>query len=178
MSAPAQAEPDAYPGRLVGRLQDGRRLQMVRSAPLDGPWRERARVIAALAAQMLDTQIAEVNLVTDTHLLCVASAAGPERQLDVDLSFCQHVVGTEGCVVVYDSRTDALVSGTPGAQAGFCYLGVPLVVGGEVVGALCVAGTEPRAWTEVEVCLLTQLVATLQSGEGWADSPGAAAPTG
>ncbi len=158
----SEAEP--YPVRLSRRLRDADRLRAVHDAAGDEVWRERARVIADLAASMLQTEIAEVNLVTASQMRCIASADDDERDVDVELSYCQHVVGTGETVLVYESAQHALVRDSPTAARVRCYLGIPLIDGGQVLGALCVAGTQPREWTALEVALLTELTATLLTG--------------
>lgn len=162
------AAPADYPRQLRRRLSDPQRLGRVHAVPQEGPWRERAKVLVQLAAQMLDTEIAEVNLVTDTEMVCIASAAGNERSVPVEVSYCQHVVGTGDAVVVYESTDDPLVRDSPTAPRLHCYLGIPLSSGGQVLGALCVAGADPREWTDVEVSLLTELADELLDGTGWA----------
>ena len=152
---------DAYPDQLARRLQDPARLSAVTAALGLVPWHQQARTIAELARQMLRTEIAEVNLVSDTTMHCIASAGGAEREVAVGLSFCQHAVGTGRSVVVYESTTHPLVADSPAAQRLHCYLGIPLTVDGQVLGALCVAGEEPREWTELEISLLTELAETL-----------------
>jgi hypothetical protein len=42
------------------------------------------------------------------------------------------------------------------------YVGVPLVAGGQAVGAFCVIDTRPRAWTAEDVEVLTELAASAQ----------------
>lgn len=150
-----------YESTLARRLADPARVATVRLLQEDGPWRERAKRIAQLASQMLETEIAEVNLVSDTTMHCIASAADDERDVVVELSFCQHVVGTGSSVLVYESDEHALVRDSPTARRLHCYLGIPLVYAGAVVGALCVAGAEPRDWTELEVSLLSELAGAL-----------------
>lgn len=158
---------DDYPATLARRLSDPARLEQLALAPWQGAWRDRARVLVRLAAQMLGVSIAEVNLVTDRVMECVASAAGEERSLPVQDSFCQHVVGTADAVVVYDSLVHPLVADHPAAGLARSYLGLPLTHHGQVLGALCVVGTRPHRWSEVEVCLLTELADALMEGEGW-----------
>ena len=156
------AEP--YAVRLSARLRDADRLAAVRAAGDDLAWRERAKVIADLAASMLQTEIAEVNLVTGDTMHCIASAADDERDVAVELSYCQHVVGTGECVVVYESEAHALVRDSPTAPRLHCYLGIPLVDRGQVLGALCVAGAQARDWTQLEIALLSELTETLLTG--------------
>ena len=160
---------DAYRESLARRLQDPGRLRAVRTAQGDQPWRERAKMIADLASQMLSTDIAEVNLITDTHMHCVASAEDDERAVEVEVSFCQHVVGTGEAVVVYESAEHALLRDNLTAERLRSYLGIPLTHRGQVLGALCVAGHEPRDWTELEVLLLTELTGALLAQAGWDD---------
>jgi GAF domain-containing protein len=62
-------------------------------------------------------------------------------------SFCQFVVKTERPFIVVDAANDDRVPQrlvqTYGIQS---YLGVPIRVGGQVLGSLCVADGQPRQW--------------------------------
>lgn len=139
-------------------LSDPQRLRAVdRAREL---WRERAQVIAQLAAQMLGAEIAQVNLVTGDVVEPLASSAEP-LTVPTGQSYCQHVLGSARAVVVYDSLTDGRVRDLPHSGAVRCYLGIPLRLDGQVTGVLCVAGRSPRPWTEAEVGLLTEIATSL-----------------
>lgn len=64
-------------------------------------------------------------------------------------SFCQFVVKGEKPFVVTDAKSDVrvpkLLAGTYGIAA---YAGVPIRVGGQILGSLCVADGVPREWSQ------------------------------
>ena len=62
-------------------------------------------------------------------------------------SFCQFVVKTEKPFVVVDAANDDRVPQRMVQTYGIAaYLGVPIRVGGQVLGSLCVADGQPRQW--------------------------------
>jgi GAF domain-containing protein len=70
------------------------------------------------------------------------------RAVSRNRSFCQFVVKAEAPVIVTDANSDArlprILTDVYGIRA---YAGVPIRVGGEVLGALCVADDVPRRWS-------------------------------
>lgn len=75
-------------------------------------------------------------------------------------SFSRHVIASKGPIAVEDAPKDALVlQGKVDRRNEYrAYLGVPLYLpGGSCVGVLCVTATEPRAWREEDIRLLTQI---------------------
>jgi PAS domain S-box-containing protein len=76
---------------------------------------------------------------------------------------CDLVVAASAPLVVEDARTDPRFADLPSVRAGaaVAFLGVPLhdPARAEPIGALGVWGPEPRAWTEGDVVLLSQLAA-------------------
>ena len=94
------------------------------------------------------------------------SAAGlPEpwaglRQTPLSHSFCRLVVETELPFAVEDARCDPRVHGNLAVQdlGVVSYLGMPLaVLGGHVIGALCVIDQAPRCWSDEDTQALSDL---------------------
>ncbi|MFC3690114.1 SpoIIE family protein phosphatase [Aquipuribacter hungaricus] len=145
-----------------GRLRSATRF---RHASGDHPAVNR---LAALAAQLLRAAHAQVSLLTDVQTVAGgtglrAGAVGSEGPLGDSL--CTVTAASGGPLVVPDATADVRVSALPPVLDGTvrAYLGVPLVARGAVVGAMCVFGAEPRAWTEEEVGILEQLAASVVS---------------
>jgi GAF domain-containing protein len=98
-------------------------------------------------------------------------------------SFCQFVVTSEKPFVVIDAANDTRVPQNLVRLYGIAaYLGVPISVGGEVLGSLCVADGQPREWPSTAVDELTKLAARvsarleqLSGASRTADSPADAA---
>src|SRR5450432_4006991 len=73
-------------------------------------------------------------------------------------SFCQFVVMTEGPFIVTNARIDQRVPQNMVETYGIAaYLGVPIHVGGQVLGSLCVADGQERHWRPELVDELTAL---------------------
>jgi GAF domain-containing protein len=118
--------------------------------------------LARLAAEALDAPYCEISLYTDrqfkvgVHGLTLEPG---ERERPLQHSFCSIPVLSGAPLALEDARADPRVRDRPALAGGLArgYLGVPVRVGREVVGALCVFGPEPRRWTEHEVELLSTL---------------------
>jgi GAF domain-containing protein len=79
--------------------------------------------------------------------------------IPVEWSFCRHVVDSGGePMLVEDAALDARVRSSGVLRDGVqSYAGVAVESDHEVLGALCVLGTEPRAWTDEDLRVLEQL---------------------
>ena len=105
--------------------------------------------IAELAAVLLDAPIALVSMV-DAEEQWFKSCVGYEAEgTPVDISFCAHTIANEdgNTLIIPDATKDSrfsnnpLVTGKPGIRF---YAGVPLNVGGQKIGTLCVLDVAPR----------------------------------
>lgn len=154
---------------MTDALGDPVRLAALRATGmLDSPPSEPFERLTRLAAEILETPLALVNLVDDQRQFsaaCVAPASWPpEREAPLADSFCKWAVIERVPVVIPDARVDTRVR-TSAMITGLnvvAYLGVPLLLStGEALGTLCVAGFEPRRWTERDVRLLRDLAASV-----------------
>ncbi len=115
--------------------------------------------LADLAAEAMDATgaaHAEVGLLTAEGLVFVAGdtiAPQPGPRPD---SYCRLTL-TGRPVVVRDSLATLLLADNPYRRVVRAYLGVPLVVDGEVVGALCAYGPRPTEWTTAQEAALIGL---------------------
>lgn len=149
-------------------IGDPARLKALRATGLlDSPEEEAFDRLTRLASRLLGTPLALVNLVDDERQFSksrVAPPAWPEgRHTDMVDSYCKWTVASGEPVAIEDARLDERVSGsgTANEQGLLSYLGIPLVTpGGHALGALCVAGFEPRTWTDDEIRLLQDLTAS------------------
>lgn len=144
-----------------------------------GPRRERLRAFAGglitdeldetlqslveEASQRVGTPIALVSLVLENIQFFRAFCGLPPdlaltRATDRDASFCQFVVRDRAVFEVNDARNDRRVPQDLVRHHGIAaYLGVPVMVGDEVLGALCVIDTEPRTFSAQQREHLTAL---------------------
>lgn len=146
-------------------LADPVRLEALRRSGLLGrPATERLRRLVRTAAEMVQADAAQLNLV-DEHLVHHVALwpvpDGPEGPWPSEQSGCQHVVGGE-VFAVQDSVLHPLTCELPWTGTWRGYLGAPVLFQGEPVGALCVLTRQPREWTSVDVLALSS-VATYAS---------------
>jgi GAF domain-containing protein len=130
------------PGRLAARGQ---------SNLLDTPAEEAFDRLVRQAAGVLEVPIALVSLIEDDRQVFKAFVGLPEpwaaaRQLALSQSLCQQLLVTRQPLVIPDTRRDPLARDNEFllALGVAAYLGVPLIVAGQVLGSLCVADRQPR----------------------------------
>src|SRR4051812_44392539 len=164
-------------GRARGANPPDRRAERGTMSPLDLARLTAARRLApaaggspglhrltTLAATLLAVPSAGVAVVGDVHTMAGGSgpqswAVGSEQSPGDTLAGM--VVAARTPLVVPDARADPALAEVASVRSGevVAYLGVPLfdTAHEHVVGVLAAFGPEPRAWTEGDVVLLTQL---------------------
>lgn len=150
-------------------VRDPARVQAVRSIGLlDTPAEESFDRLTRLAASLLDAPIAIVNLVDEDRqffksCIGIAEPLASEREMPVEHSFCQHAMAAGDPLVLPDTRKHPLYRTNPNivAMGIVAYLGIPLVLDGQALGALCVIDHVPHAWTSVQVQILSDLAASV-----------------
>jgi signal transduction protein with GAF and PtsI domain len=137
----------------MARLDDPRRL-----AKFSGP------ILQLDADGELEDCVKEASTRADSPLALVTfvmskiqlfrAAVGLPPELDASRatsrcdSFCQFVVESDEPFIVTDAKNDARVPQTMVERYGImAYLGVPIHVGGQPLGSLCVADATPRTWS-------------------------------
>lgn len=105
-------------------------------------------IVVRIAARMLDTPMAAVNMIGSDRVFIVAGQGVGEFDMRREVSFCAHAITQNEVMVVPDATMDErfhgnpLVSGPAGVRF---YAGVPLFSpDGHALGALCVLDTIPR----------------------------------
>ena len=156
------------PDSVRDRLSDPRRLAVLaRLGLMDTPRDGSLDRLARLAARLLDTPAALVNLVGEDRQFCASAHGLPEpwaaAGVPVEFGFCAYVVASGEPLIVPDMAADPRFRGNPAVEAlriG-AYVGVPLVTGeGAVVGTICAFDHEPREWTGDDVEALQDLAVT------------------
>jgi PAS domain S-box-containing protein len=116
------------------------------------------------AAHMLEVPIALVSLIDEDRQVLKASVGLPgpwvsARQTPLSSSLCQQLLVTRQPLVIPDTRRHPLARDNEFilAHGLAAYLGVPLIVAGQVLGSLCVADRQPRDWSADQVAALTDL---------------------
>jgi PAS domain-containing protein len=145
-------------------LDPGRLAALRQTNLLDTLAEEAFDRLVRQAAHMLEVPIALVSLIDEDRQLVKASVGLPEpwasaRQMALSHSLCQQLLVTRQPLVIPDTRRDSLARDHEFILAlGLAaYLGIPLMVSGQVLGSLCVADRRPRAWTADQVAALTDL---------------------
>ena len=161
--------PASSPG---AQLTDPARLQALRrSALLDAPPDEALARFTRLARRLLQTPVALVSLVDDRRQFFAAQDglegwAADDRETPLSHSFCQHVVADGAPLRVDDARDDARLRDNRAIPdlGVLSYLGLPIHdAAGYVLGSFCVLGSTPRAWTDDEEAVLTDLRDALET---------------
>lgn len=125
--------------------------------------------LTRLASRLFDTPVALVSIIdreADRQFFTSHQGLSEPwrslRETPLSHSFCQHVQSGNAPLIVADAREHDLVKdnlAVPNLGV-IAYLGVPIhAPDGAAIGALCVNCPHPRAWTEEEVSLLTDLAA-------------------
>ena len=119
--------------------------------------------LAEFAARLLGAPSSQVSLLTEEQVVVagfglepgVVGATSPLAE-----SLCTVTAAAGRPLVLPDAVTDERVRDLPPVTSGrvAAYLGTPLTArDGDIIGALCVFGPEPRAWTETDVSTLRRL---------------------
>ena len=122
--------------------------------------------LTRLAARLLRAPAAFVSLVDEYRDFYVSAVGLAEpiastRELSGE-TFCHYTLAggsLEKPLVISDAADHPVYRDVPTVRSlGVgAYVGVPLVVGGQAIGAFCVVDTEPRQWTSDEVDIIREL---------------------
>jgi PAS domain S-box-containing protein len=145
-------------------LHSGRLVALRQTNLGDTPAEEALDRLVRQAAGALEVPIALVSLIEQDRQVFKAFVGLPEpwasaRQLALSQSLCQQLLVTRQPLVIPDTRRDPLARDNEFllALGVAAYLGVPLTVAGQVLGSLCVADRQPRAWTPEQVAAVVDL---------------------
>jgi len=141
---------------LLSILRDATRLRVLaQTALLDSAAEERFDRYTRLAARLLDAPTSLLSLV-DGGRQFFKSAFGlaepwaTARETPLSHSFCKHAVASGEPLVIDDARGYEQYRENLAIRDlhVLAYLGVPLLVSGQHIGALCVADGKPRSWSD------------------------------
>lgn len=149
-------------------LHDAARLAALRETGLlDTPSEEAFDRLTRLAARIVGAPVSFISLVDegrDFYKSCYGfgEPLASEREIE-GVTFCHYAIASEGPLVIPDTRADAVYRYVPTVESlgVSAYVGVPLrTADGVPIGSFCVIDFEPRAWTEMDVEVLTELAAS------------------
>jgi GAF domain-containing protein len=119
----------------------------------------------ALARSICDAGSAQFSLIETDQVVAGASGAAPGigSVSPADESLCTVTMSLRAPLNVADALADDRLTPFPPVRSGEvrAYLGAPVSVCGELVGAFCVYDGRPRAWSEQQLELITSLASTL-----------------
>jgi signal transduction histidine kinase len=159
----------AGPDVLELRRQDPERIAALRrTGLLDSEAEEVFDRLTRIAVRLLGVPAAFISLV-DVNRDFYKSACGfgeplaSAREL-TGPTFCHYTVAQSVPLVIPDTAADPVYRDVPTVRTlgVAAYVGVPLVIEGQTVGALCTIDTKPRNWTPDEVQVLVELAASAQ----------------
>jgi GAF domain-containing protein len=147
----------------MATLDDPKRLDTFHGAIMDDAPDEILNECVAEAARLADAPLALITFVMGRIQFFRASVGlPPELALSKATSrcdsFCQFVVRDEKPFIVVDAPSDPRVPKALVDSYGIgAYLGVPVVVDGQVLGSFCVIDVKPRAFSDALARDLTAL---------------------
>ena len=167
--AAEQERDESDPLRAV--IADPARLAVVRATGLlDSAREEQFDRLTRLAARILKATGAYIALV-DEHWHFVKSAYGVSEPFasSRDLrghTLCHEIVRSAAPLVIADTAGDPVHRDVPTVKTfGVgAYIGIPLIIDGQVIGALAAFDSTPHAWSAEEVQTITDLAAVALDG--------------
>ncbi len=148
-------------------LGDPDRLAAVRATGLlDSEVEEVFDRLTRLAVRLLGIPAAFISLVdADRDFYKSACGFGEPLASARELAgptFCHYTIQQATPLVIPDTAADPVYRNVPTVRSlgVAAYVGVPLIVGGQAIGAFCAIDMQPRAWTEDEVEVLSELAAS------------------
>lgn len=118
--------------------------------------------LARLAASVMGTPVAAINLIDAHRVWSLVKIGLPLRQSSRPDSFCQIAIEAGAPLLVADTLAEPRAQGlslVTGASRIRAYAGWPLMVEGHVLGTLCVMDHVPREWPQTQLDQLGDLAA-------------------
>ena len=145
---------------------EAKRLSALRSLHLlDTPPEGRFDRFTRIAAQLFNVPISLISLVDENRQWFKSKVGLDAPESPRQTSFCAHAILEPKPLVIPDALADErfannpLVTGKPRIRF---YAGVPIRIGGEAIGTLCLIDTKPREPSEEELRLLEDMGALVQ----------------
>ena len=168
MSAVPQTEPLSTEEMHVAR-QDPARLAAVRaSGLLDSGSEEVFDRLSRLAVRVLGVPAAFISVVDSERDFYKSSCGFGEPLASArewtGVTFCHQTIGASAPVVIGDTSSHPAYNRVPTVRSleVAAYLGVPLRIDGQAIGALCAIDVKPREWNDDDIEVLSELTAAAQ----------------
>jgi signal transduction histidine kinase len=149
-------------------IADRQRLEAVQQTGLlDTPPEESFDRLTRLAAKLIGVPSTFISLVDqsrDFYKSCFGfgEPLASTRQLEGG-TFCHHAIVSSAPLVINDTMADAVFREIPTVQSlGVrAYAGIPLITDdGKAIGSFCAIDFAPRAWSALDIEILTELAAS------------------
>lgn len=137
---------------------------------LDTPPQESVDRLTRLVSRLLEIPVSMVSLIDSERQFFLSQTGLGEpwaarRETPLSHSFCKHVAAEGRRLVVEDARLDLELADSQAiTELGvIAYAGIPLLVEGECIGALCAIDTKPRVWEPEDLAVLYDITAAVAS---------------
>lgn len=163
---PLRSLDDAVLDAALSRPQ--RQQVLKRSGLLAPELDESFDALTRLAATLLEAPVAFVGVPAGDHDFYKSICGAPEplasERVLTGRTFCHYTLAAGTPVVIDDTRAMAPWNQVPTVQTlgVAAYIGVPILLDGEVVASLCVIDTSPRAWRDRDIDAMVQLALSAQ----------------
>ncbi|MDB4890354.1 MAG: sensor signal transduction histidine kinase [Gemmatimonadetes bacterium] len=163
-ASPATTSDEADPLHRV--LSDPARVAMVEaSGLLDSEREERFDRLTRLATKLLDVPAAFLTVVDESRIFAKSMCGFDETVVvsreQSELTFTHHTLQSATPLVISDATSDKRYANivTIERLGVIAYVGIPLVLEGQAIGALSVIDSKPRVWSAEDVQSLCDLAA-------------------
>jgi len=151
-------------------IGDPRRLAAVEATGLlDSEVEEAFDRLTRLAVSLIKIPAAFVSLVDEDRDFYKSACGFGEplassRQLEGP-TFCHFTIESAEPLVIPDTRADPVYRDVPTVKSlgVAAYVGIPILINGQVIGAFCAIDVVPHPWTEFEITALKELAAVAVS---------------
>lgn len=158
MGHPLMQSLDSSLERVDAALEDRDRLAQV-GRVLSRPHSPESDEIVRDVAARIDVPWAGLTVLDSQVMHFMSTSDGPMTSCPLDGSKCQYVIATGASLAIDNAHAGIwrrLIRSVVSGIVVEAYLGVPLVIGGETVGALCIVDDHPRHWTAEEHFMLVR----------------------
>ncbi len=161
--------PQAYE-RAQSAIGNERRLAAVNATGLlDSEVEEAFDRLTRLAVRLVKIPAAFVSLVDEDRdfykSVCgFGEPLASSRQVEGP-TFCHFTIQSAEPLVIPDTRADPMYRDVPTVQSlgVAAYVGIPILINGQAIGAFCAIDTAPHSWTAGEIATLQELAAVAVS---------------
>ena len=167
-NADDHGQPDGYVPALA-TVRDQERLVTLRETGLlDAEQEEVFDRLTRLAVRLVAVPAAFISLVDETRDFYLSACGFGEplassREL-AGPTFCHYAIRSTEPLVIDDTAADPRYRDIPTVKSlgVAAYVGIPLVVDGQVIGSFCSIDMTPRHWTADDVEVLRELAASAE----------------